>query len=59
MNYKFDVDEIVQIKSIISCEAKIVDRLSKQEINLYQIEVLEGDHKGKLLWFAEHEIYKK
>lgn len=59
MNYKFDVNEIVQIKSIISCEAKVVDKLSQQEINLYQVEVLEGDHKGKLLWFAEHEVDKK
>lgn len=59
MKYKFDVDEIVQIKSIISAKAKIVDRLSKSEINLYQIQVLDGEHKSKLLWFAEHEVHKK
>jgi len=59
MNYKFDVSEIVQIKSIISAEAKVVDKLNTPDTNLYQVKILNGDHENKLLWFAEHEVYKK
>lgn len=58
MSFKYDVGEIVQIKSIISAEAKVVDKLSKPGVNLYQVQILLGDHEGKLLWFAEHEVNK-
>ena len=32
----------------------VIDFLLK-EINLYKVE-LEGNHKGKMPWFAEHEL---
>lgn len=46
----------VQVNSIIKAKGIIKDRLSKQDTNLYQLEILEGEHKGKQLWFAENEI---
>lgn len=58
MSYKYDVGEIVHVRSIISAEAKVVDRLCKQGISLYQVQILDGAHESKLLWFAENEVYE-
>ena len=33
----------------------VLDFLQKEDINLYKVE-LEGNHKGKMPWFAEHEL---
>lgn len=33
----------------------VIDFLLKEDINLYKVE-LEGNHKGKMPWFAEHEV---
>ena len=33
----------------------VIDSLLKEDINLYKVE-LEGNHKGKMPWFAEHEL---
>lgn len=54
MEYK--MGDKVQVNSTIKAKGKVTDRLSKPGINLYQVEVLEGEYKGKQLWFAEHEI---
>lgn len=56
MIYKYNLNQIVQVNSIVKSQGKIVNRLSKQDINLYQVKVLEGEHREKLLWFAEHEL---
>lgn len=54
----FEIGEKIKINSIIKVEGLISNGLSKPEVQLYQVEVLEGEHKGKLLWFAEHELQK-
>lgn len=54
----FEIGEKVRVNSIIKVEGLISNGLSKPEVQLYQVEVLEGEHKGKLLWFAEHELQK-
>jgi len=33
----------------------VLDFLQKEDINLYKVELSEGNHKGKMPWFAEHE----
>ena len=52
----FEIGEKVRVNSIIKVEALIKDSLLKTEVQLYQVEALEGVYKGKLLWFAEHEL---
>lgn len=58
MEYKYNIGDIVNIQRTISGKAEVIKRLQpeNQEINLYQLKVLDGNHQGKLLWFAEHEI---
>ncbi len=56
MSYKYSLGSFVFIKTIIGANFKIIDRLSKPELNLYQVKVFEGKYKGKKLRFAEHEI---
>ena len=34
----------------------VIDSLLKEDINLYKVELSEGNHKGKMPWFAEHEL---
>lgn len=34
----------------------VLDFLQKEDINLYKVELSEGNHKGKMPWFAEHEL---
>ena len=58
MNYKYDLNEIVYVRHLVDAEAKVVDKICKSNINFYQVKVLENKYKDKLLWFAEHEIYK-
>lgn len=55
MEYKYNIGQQVQVNSIIKANAKVIDRLQK-EINLYQVEILEGKYKGKQLWFSENEL---
>lgn len=56
---KHSLQEIIQIKSIIQEDAIVVDMISKQNIIIYQVKVVNGVHKDKLFWFAEHEVCKK
>lgn len=34
----------------------IIKEYLQKDINLYKIELSEGEHKGKMPWFAEHEL---
>lgn len=34
----------------------VLDFLQKEKMNLYKIELSDGEHKGKMPWFAEHEL---
>jgi len=34
----------------------VIDFLQKEDINLYKVELSEGNYKGKMPWFAEHEL---
>lgn len=36
----------------------IIEFLQKEDIILYKIELSNGEHKGKMPWFAEHELEK-
>lgn len=54
----FKIGEKVRVNSIIKVEGLITDSLSKPEVQLYQVEILEGEHKNKKMWFAEHELQK-
>ena len=56
MEYKYNIGDKVQVNSIIKAQAKVTDRLQKPGINLYQVEVLEGEHKNNKYWFSEHEL---
>lgn len=34
----------------------IIKEYLQKDLNLYKIELSEGEHKGKMPWFAEHEL---
>ncbi len=55
---KFEINDKVKTKRMIKATAIVKDRLVKPEVNLYQVEILEGSNKNDLLWFAEHELEK-
>ena len=57
MKYCLNINDIVEVNSIIKSQSRIVDRL-KKETCLYQVEILEGKYKNQQLWFAEAEIKK-
>lgn len=53
---KFKIGETVFVKLDITAKATITDTLTKPEVQLYQVEVLQGKHERVKMWFAEHEL---
>lgn len=51
MNFKEGICVKSKFGNGIIRDTKILDG-----IYYYKIELIKGDHKGKILWFAEHEL---
>lgn len=54
--FKYDIDDEIKVNSIIKASGKVKDRLSKQDIRLYQVKIIDGKYKDKLFWFVENEL---
>jgi len=46
------------IDRIVGNKGKIIERITPESLsmNLYRVEVLEGEYKDGKYWFVEHEI---
>lgn len=59
--FKYSLNDIVRVEKIIAADVKILDRLSKQDMNLYQVEIVNckefyNKYRDEKFWYAEHEL---
>jgi len=56
--YKYEIYQEIMIDRIVGNKGKIIERITPESLsmNLYRVEVLEGEYKDGKYWFVEHEI---